>query len=311
MRAQFSSATFFNRYPHIFQAAQQIAARDLPTDRPLRILSFGCSIGEEILSLRLHFPDAEIFGCDINQTVLASGAEIFRQADATAFLSTHAAIRDHGPFDIITAMSVLCRHPVGDIANTFPFSAFEDHLGPLDQSLSDHGLLIVYNASYLFRGTVLATRYRPLRADSIGSNGFVTRHGRASDPLAHFVYSDLDTTYRVECPDRIRFEDFIDCIHQKCPAGHSTDPEYVKIRSSLDGQKTKEIFTWSRKGVLNGLTAELPVDLMDTHIDMRLIEVLDAGPGGSGAQRYLEKSSSRRDIWRQGYRGRARFLMAV
>ena len=52
--------TLPDRYPWLFQ----FAAREL-ADRPdLRILSFGCSRGEEVFSLRRYFPTASIKGID-------------------------------------------------------------------------------------------------------------------------------------------------------------------------------------------------------------------------------------------------------
>jgi chemotaxis methyl-accepting protein methylase len=45
-----------NRYPEIFAAAVAAAAA------ARRILSFGCSTGEECVSLAEYFPKAEIIG---------------------------------------------------------------------------------------------------------------------------------------------------------------------------------------------------------------------------------------------------------
>jgi tRNA G46 methylase TrmB len=49
-----------DRYPEIFAAAAAAA----PDAR--RILSFGCSTGEECVSLAQYFPKAEIVGAEIN-----------------------------------------------------------------------------------------------------------------------------------------------------------------------------------------------------------------------------------------------------
>src|SRR3954466_5687580 len=51
--------TWLNRYPVLFDLAAELA----PNAR--RILSFGCSVGEELVSLRSRFANAEIVGAEI------------------------------------------------------------------------------------------------------------------------------------------------------------------------------------------------------------------------------------------------------
>jgi hypothetical protein len=60
-----------NRYPGIFSFAQSAlgAASDI------RILSFGCSTGEEVFSLRQYFPHAFIKGFDINPAISCATAK--------------------------------------------------------------------------------------------------------------------------------------------------------------------------------------------------------------------------------------------
>jgi hypothetical protein len=57
---QAKSTTKLNRYPEIFAAATKAA----PSAR--KILSFGCSTGEECVTLANYFPTAQIIGADIN-----------------------------------------------------------------------------------------------------------------------------------------------------------------------------------------------------------------------------------------------------
>ena len=52
--------TALNRYPEIFAAAAAAAPN------AQRILSFGCSTGEECVTLANYFPGAQIVGTDIN-----------------------------------------------------------------------------------------------------------------------------------------------------------------------------------------------------------------------------------------------------
>ncbi len=65
--AQKLTNTAPNRYPGIFRTMRARLAETRGPDLgggDLRILSFGCSAGFEMLSLRSYFPDASIFGCD-------------------------------------------------------------------------------------------------------------------------------------------------------------------------------------------------------------------------------------------------------
>ena len=54
-----------NRYPRISRFVQS----SLGADSEVRILSFGCSTGDEVFSLRQYFPRATIKGIDVNPTV--------------------------------------------------------------------------------------------------------------------------------------------------------------------------------------------------------------------------------------------------
>lgn len=71
-----------NRYPGIFSFVQSTlgAASDI------RVLSFGCSTGEEVFSLRQYFPRAVIKGLDINSGNIAACRRRLRQAPDRHFV---------------------------------------------------------------------------------------------------------------------------------------------------------------------------------------------------------------------------------
>ncbi len=96
-----------DRYPRIFAAC-----RDYFGGAPdLRILSYGCATGEEVLTLRRYFPAATIVGAEINEYCLAV-ARRHAVDDRIAFIeSDSAAIRSRAPFDAIFCMAVLQRTP--------------------------------------------------------------------------------------------------------------------------------------------------------------------------------------------------------
>lgn len=64
---QTNAVTWPDRYPGIFAACRSHIGDG--TDR--RILSFGCSTGDEVLTLRRYFPAATIVGAEINRRSLA------------------------------------------------------------------------------------------------------------------------------------------------------------------------------------------------------------------------------------------------
>ncbi|GEM_PF-3630399 len=69
---QYSTVTADNRYPRIFAFVRdQLADRDRP-----RVLSFGCSTGEEVFSLRRYMPAADITGIDINPWAISLSTSI-------------------------------------------------------------------------------------------------------------------------------------------------------------------------------------------------------------------------------------------
>jgi|GEM_PF-3672757 len=158
---------------------------------PRRILSFGCSEGYECLTLAKVFPDADIFGCDINPDMIAAATRRCNGA-ARIFPSSAQALSQHGPFDLITAMNVLCLYPQTkhqhQIADLFPFALFEELLAQMDQHLKPGGALFLYNAQYMFEETVLAPRYLPLPTPLMPDHGFLHRHDRSGKRFTEIRY---------------------------------------------------------------------------------------------------------------------------
>jgi hypothetical protein len=175
-----------DRYPEAFSAARLFSLSGLgKTNDRLRILSFGCSTGEELSTLRRYFPRASLFGCDIKADVVAKAHERLN-GDATVFVSSEELLRAHGPFDIIFAMSVFCVHGGGrkDIFDIFPFSRFEDSLSQVVQYGTDDLLLVMNNTSYFLQETVLASQFCEIRHPDILENSFVSRYSKGHVCLA-------------------------------------------------------------------------------------------------------------------------------
>ena len=96
MSAQHLTNTAPNRYPDVFRTLRARVAETRGPDLgqgELRILSFGCSVGFEMRTLRAYFPDAAIFGCDTSLDALNRARRNLRDDPGIAFFSTPEAIR--------------------------------------------------------------------------------------------------------------------------------------------------------------------------------------------------------------------------
>ena len=157
--------TWMDRYPEIFVAAREYF-RDA---KDLRILSFGCSTGEEVRTLRHYFPGAFITGAEINPRSLAI-CRAHRVDERIAFVRPdREQLLRHGPFDAIFCMAVLQRTPhmvasqgITSLKRIYPFWKFDRQLSELNGMLAPGGLLVIHNSQYLFSSAMVAPKYQPL-----------------------------------------------------------------------------------------------------------------------------------------------------
>ncbi len=202
-QVQLSNRTRANRYPHVFEPVARMAAA---LQRPqLRVLSFGCSTGEEPSILATHYlPGAEILGVDIAPDALAEArARCAALAGVTIAESTPETLRSRGPFDLIFAMSVLCRWPtsrrMASIGELFPFARFTEQATLLDEVLAPGGLLVIYNANYSFLQTPVAANYDVVVSPQIDTAGFVKRF--LPDGNAAPASETTECVFRKRLPD--------------------------------------------------------------------------------------------------------------
>ncbi len=153
--------TSIDRYPEIFQLVRQSVGDSATT----RILSFGCSTGEEVFCLRRYFPEAIIFGLDINPfNIAVCRFRHLRHGDkGINFATAGSTAREaDASFDAIFAMAVF-RH--GDLNLPTPpptsdhlirFADFEQSVADLARVLKPGGLLVIENAMFRFCDTRLA-----------------------------------------------------------------------------------------------------------------------------------------------------------
>ena len=179
---QTSPDTAEERYPELFD----MAARLRPDAR--RILSFGCSTGEELLSLRRRFPAAEIIGAEIN----ARSRRIARRLTGDdGRIRVVPPDRLEGTFDAIFALAVLQREPhriaemeVDDLTRIYPFVRFDAAIVELVGRLARGGLLCVEHAHYRVEDSSCARELQPV-AGALRVKGMLFgRDGRRLDEAA-------------------------------------------------------------------------------------------------------------------------------
>jgi len=238
--AQRLTNTAPNRYPDIFRTlrarVEAIRGKDLGAGN-LRILSFGCSAGFEMLSLRAYFPDASIFGCDTSAEALYRAKRNLREDAGITFYSTPDAIEAFGPFDIIMAMSVLCQYPASAKAQRldrlFPFHIFQSLAENLNASLKPGGLLCVFNSNYPFSSLKCSAEHRPVRSELIHSNGFVDKFASDGRRLTESFRDKALFSHR-PVDDAISDDDLRDCIFEKSGPGSPIDVTFLQTSPPSD-----------------------------------------------------------------------------
>lgn len=176
-KVQTLNSTKYDRYPGTFADV----ARRFVGQESVRALSFGCSSGEECVSLAdLYFKGEadRIVGVDVNAEAIAKAHRDHAHERVTYYLADDKRFADEAPFDAIFAMSVLCLWPdtkdVANIASLFPFKDFVDVCAMLDKRLKVGGILVLYNTNYRFTDTPLGRRYEAFE-DPSGRSGFVRK----------------------------------------------------------------------------------------------------------------------------------------
>jgi SAM-dependent methyltransferase len=156
--------THQNRYPRVFRKMQELLE-----DGPERlIVSFGCSTGEEVFSLRRYFARTQLLGLDINpHSVRVCQSRLRRNPDWAirfAVAGSTANLPDAG-CDAILAMAIF-RH--GDLNQSpFPpscephllFIDFEAAMVDFTRCLRPGGLLVLRYAMFRFSDTCVAALY--------------------------------------------------------------------------------------------------------------------------------------------------------
>lgn len=187
MQHQISNATKYDRYPIIFKECINYFK-----DKSPKILSFGCSNGTEVKTLReLYFKDSIIHGVDISHEMISACNNLNLDNNILFFHSDE--VRNE-TYDLIFCMSVLCRWPqtqfLKDCSTEYTFDQFESQLIQLDKQLNPGGLLVIYNSNFMLSDSFLSNTYEPLICNSLNESGFVKKFTKENKEfLNNYKYS--------------------------------------------------------------------------------------------------------------------------
>jgi SAM-dependent methyltransferase len=180
--------TLPDRYPWLFDFAETaLAGEPAP-----RILSFGCSRGDEVFSLRRRMPEAVIKGVDIAPGNIAACLERARR-EGDGLISFEAAASPRSEpsahYDAVFCLAVLCH---GDLAITgarrseplMRFADFERTVTELTRCLKPGGYLFLHTTNFRFCDTLAWAGFETVleaRPDQLAPDAHFDRAGRLMD----------------------------------------------------------------------------------------------------------------------------------
>ena len=195
--------TTWHRHPPLFAAVKD-ALTDISEPR---LLSYGCSTGEEAFSLKEIIPNAQITAIDINPRSIAIARRTARRLRVEGIdFACAAAPPPRGaiaPFDAIFCLSVLrharleaeCPESCADI---LPFARAQALLHRLDDLLRPRGFLVLWGSNFRLRDTGIASQYAwvPVNGRKPHRGPFYDRDDRRLDAqdTSEFLFQ------KVSCP---------------------------------------------------------------------------------------------------------------
>lgn len=155
--------TLPDRYPWLFQ----FAAHAIGDRGDARILSFGCSEGDEVFALANYFPGATIKGIDINPANIARCRARLQEGSPAGLSFTEAGTTHAEPasaYDALFCLAVLCN---GDLTNAgarrcdpvITFDAFERLVTDFARCLKPGGLLFLHTTNFRFCDTAVSAAF--------------------------------------------------------------------------------------------------------------------------------------------------------
>lgn len=184
-----------DRYPRIFSFVRD---RLSDIDAP-RLLSFGCSTGEEVFTLRHYFPQAEILGIDINpRSIAICRKELNRTGDTNIRfeLAGSPKAEPENYYDAIFCMAVLRHGELGvsrpeDCSHLIRFADFEKTVAGLSRILKPSGYLSIRSSNFRFADTNVASGFDVVFNVEEGPRADTPIYDRSNLRLAGAAYNDV------------------------------------------------------------------------------------------------------------------------
>ena len=164
---QGSTYTKENRYPALFEQCRiSLAAISNP-----KLLSFGCSTGEEVRSIARVMPNAVVIGADLNTWCIRQAQKTNHNERCTFIHRDSTEFNALSNLDAIFCLAVFQRteHRLesnSGVASGFSFDKFESEVGTLDRKLRPGGLLFIDQCDFRFADTGIAEHYTPLACEA-------------------------------------------------------------------------------------------------------------------------------------------------
>lgn len=189
---QTSSYTKSNRYPTLFNICKDF----FEGKEKLKILSFGCSTGEEVATLNAYFPTAKLVGTDINKRCIKIANQKNKTANRSFFHSLSTEYSYEQNFDLIFCGAVFQDHKNRYNKNNeitkYTFEQFESTLEMIDQKLKVGGLIVIDHSDFKFTDSTLFKIYKILEVE----NNLIKRK-RPVYNYKNQKISDTSENYRV------------------------------------------------------------------------------------------------------------------
>lgn len=192
------ATTGVNRYPEEFAVVAKLVT-------PAAILSFGCSSGEELLSLHQQFPGAKIHGIDANPLAVRTArkrvAAVGLGALITVAKGSDAGVEASGSYDVVVALAVFRHGALNDgpprCDPTLHFADFERTVSGLADCVRPGGVLVIRHANFRFSDCAVAEAFEQVRSGfvSFGGGGLPTPVYGPTNELLDLAQRD-DGIYR-------------------------------------------------------------------------------------------------------------------
>lgn len=191
---QTSPFTLPDRYPAMFGFVRlELAETPAP-----RLLSYGCSTGEEAFALRDYFPDAEITAIDINAHSIAKARARLQQRPDSRMHFNQAASPDDCPtdsFDAIFCMAVMRHGALGAglpdrCDHLIDFAKVEALAADLSRCLKPGGYLAIWHANFRFSDMAASADFRTALRLPWCDQANHPLYGRDNRRIDHAPYTD-------------------------------------------------------------------------------------------------------------------------